>query len=1445
MATACPNKNSREWKYLTQELGEVNAYKVFLHNKESVPNMANAVKYVEAYKQKLNPSIYSNPQTSYQYFMDRLMQYGYNPNTGYTNIDYSHFDGKEHVLDFFRKFGFTPVRGANNKLGIKRGDKMFTANNKNPKTSWINYFDPSSPMFSLMEGTPRLSTKQAAELKRLLETFMDANGIRRESLPEALAILKKQGRISTDTAGIGGVADALRRVVAVAEGNAEVETLTEEVGHIAIALLGPEHELIAPILQQIEGYSKFNQLYSTYFNAYKETLGMSDKEADKHTRMEIAGHALMDHLMDTVSANDRQDNPSLWRNLRRVWRRIVEWFSGARATSLERNLSNNLGQLASKILSGETIEEVTPQDTQSIFYSLNKERLTGVSKQVLSELRYRKKTLQEKVALYREDDQKNYDKLSRLRQRIESLEDAINNNEMAIGVWNHLKMLDEDLAALRAKQLALPDSVLRNDPDLLEEMMQFLESNKGIVNEIRINLRDILNEEPESLPEVTQDELEQVVSNAIQSLETTRVSIKRLQEEYLDNKLVELNPDQYRRGDVFRTFDKDLGIGGLILQFAGSLKNATNVYLQRAFRVMSDVHNEVTHHALEVKNELVTLLQEAEKEGFRPEEMLETKDGKITGRIINKWDRAAIDKAYDSAKQEIIAAYKKLYDNVETMEDVAIRRSALRERDYKDLTKEEKHVLNSDRAIWRKTHNLVYNTSVFPDISPTDVEDTILEESFIGYEFSTTMHQVLLDGSPLELAEGNIVSIRDKDGNPTRTFAKVTSIDETNNKARLVIVDSTDLGISGRFATDKGKLGRFVNLEDPENPKTAIQKFYKRYTEILQEEKKKLPIKYQIGKNKWMAPQILATQEELVKTGRFSQIKGRFKESYVRNAQDDELYGGRQEAIGGKIHRYLPVYFTAPIERPELMSYDLVGSLTKFAGMSENYKQLNQKKSELLALQRVLGESKFQTKGILGGKEVLGTSTQSYKMLDGFLRTHLWGEKQTAKTLKVGDGKKEIQVDKVLDSFYNWIQDTNLALSIPVAVSGAVKASIDQSIERILGEVISKESSVYSSKEAVKILSDVIADAGARKKTHKLSALLEYTGLAFEDSMKNLNLSSRASRMLGKDLLYSPYFLTEINRKSRLLISIMDNLRYIDGVLYTKAQYLKVNKSDNAQKIWEDNRSNSLWNKAEMQNGNLSGLSKEDLFKIKDFAMDLGPRLEGRVSSLERGAAYRDPYARFLFMHRSWLISGFEHRFKGQITNQLTGVKEEGTYVTAYRAFRYLKKNALSPDLMKAYWKELPDWQKRNLIRVGADFAWMTAIHIMAAAINALAADSDDDDWFLQYSAYQASRILLEQQAFWNPTEVFSILKSPAAGVNHFEDLLALPGEMFFDWDPLESGPYEGKTKFERFLWKRLYFKNLYELQHPKSKNQWIRSQVLKTGLNSLFYEPLEDALRD
>lgn len=1407
----CPNINLPEWKRLVSAVGENKAYYLWAKYDGYVPENEYRIA-------KLNPKLFTDPSYALEYFKSRLISFGYNANTGYTKVDFGYFEAnkQEHVLEFFKGYGFTLVRGANNILGLKKGNQMFTQGNF-PSNTWERLFNNTLP-FAHIGAIPKLSPKAATKLRSDLENFMAANEIRVESLEETINVLKKQGRIQGNIAGIGGIADAVNKVIGVAEGKDNVGVLAEEVGHIAISMLGLDHRLVKPALDRLPGWDKYNEYYQEYFPVYKESLNMTDAQAEYHTQVEILGKLLTEEI---IKKSSPKINDRLKRNLEYIWNKILSLFSTNRAKSLQEEIEDTMGVLASKIVAGETFSDNTSSNPNSIFFNIDNPKLDRLAKDVQSELGNRIRNLEKRARSF-SNPEETYKNLAKLKERKEELENSLENKQMAAGIWKHMQKLDEEVQDMY-ENLSDVNSAILSDSNRIFNLIDFVDNNRGLVEEIGKYLEDILTTDPKALEDTTKEDLRAVIKNARNSLIDLEAIGEKFYKSYLDRKLQEENPTEYTPGDLEKSYNRDLGLLSWAQAFTGSLKNASNIVLRTAFKIMNEVHNEVNHNSQRLRNELISSWQDAEAAGFKPTDFMEKIDGQLTGRLLSRFNHAKIDKVYEEAKNTLVNEFKKVDETVQSYDDVVLLQNEISKKEKKERSKEEATADRVFRKVWADTNNRIYTLEGIDSISTEEISSTILERSFLGYRFQVPIKYLNGVNESKELSLNQIVSLRDKEGNSTRNFGKVTEI--VDGVATITIVDGTDIGIRKEFLTDEQEYQRVTS-----------HPFYLKYLTEFRKEKAKLPPKYQIGRHKWMLPQIMATKEDLIKEGRFQELPERFKQGLTHNPEDD-VYGSKFKGINGKIQKYLPIYFTAPVD-PRLLSHDIVGSLVKFSAMTENFKQLSQKKGDLLLLQKQLGESLFEIKG---KDDKSGKATATYKMLEQFLDMHLWGEKEDKLEVKVG--KNVIAGDKLLKSLYTWIESSNLAFSIPIAVSGAIKSNIDQWTERALGEVIGFDSSKFSTLETARNIPGVLRDMGSRIKTNKVSALLEYTGLSFEGSKDQLNIKNKALRVIGKDIIYSPYVITETDRKMRLLISIMDNLRTIDGVTYTKTEFLAVNKDNpKAAEIWENNKENSLYNKASLDNGTITGISKEDLFRVRNHVNDLGPRLEGRVSPLERGSAFKNPWARFLMMHRSWLVSGIENRLKGQSTNSLTGIKQEGTYKTSARLAGYLVSNVRNLQQAKAYWAELEPFERRNFLQTGVDMAWMMALTLVVAALNGLSDDEDErENWLLQYSAYQASRVLLEQQAFWNPMELAQVVKSPAAGINTVEDLTALFGELFFKWDPIESGPYEGQYPAQRFLWKRLWFKNLYELQYPRTKNQWLRSQVLKTGFNTFFYEPIEE----
>jgi hypothetical protein len=112
--------------------------------------------------------------------------------------------------------------------------------------------------------------------------------------------------------------------------------------------------------------------------------------------------------------------------------------------------------------------------------------------------------------------------------------------------------------------------------------------------------------------------------------------------------------------------------------------------------------------------------------------------------------------------------------------------------------------------------------------------------------------------------------------------------------------------------------------------------------------------------------------------------------------------------------------------------------------------------------------------------------------------------------------------------------------------------------------------------------------------------------------------------------------------------------------------------------------------------------------------------------------------------------------------------------------------------------------------------------------------DADDEkDWTLQYAAYQMNRLLLEQGAAWSPAELVQMIDEPVIGARMIKDIFDLQ-EMFNYSEVYERGMYAGKSHMKKWWMKKTPFRNLYELQYPDLKNQFIKT-LTNSGVYSML----------
>ena len=125
----------------------------------------------------------------------------------------------------------------------------------------------------------------------------------------------------------------------------------------------------------------------------------------------------------------------------------------------------------------------------------------------------------------------------------------------------------------------------------------------------------------------------------------------------------------------------------------------------------------------------------------------------------------------------------------------------------------------------------------------------------------------------------------------------------------------------------------------------------------------------------------------------------------------------------------------------------------------------------------------------------------------------------------------------------------------------------------------------------------------------------------------------------------------------------------------------------------------------------------------------------------------------------------------------------------------------------------------RNMKRVGVEFAFMTGIVLMLAALNAMADDDENKDIYaLQLTNYFMWRLANEtsstQLGLFNETA--NIVKEPVVAYQQIIDMFKI-GQIF-DTDTIKRGTYKGHTGTYKYFFKNTVgLKGLHDLMNIRN----------------------------
>lgn len=612
-----------------------------------------------------------------------------------------------------------------------------------------------------------------------------------------------------------------------------------------------------------------------------------------------------------------------------------------------------------------------------------------------------------------------------------------------------------------------------------------------------------------------------------------------------------------------------------------------------------------------------------------------------------------------------------------------------------------------------------------------------------------------------------------------------------------------------------------------------VKAYYDVVERIHNETKALLPSKYRNDKYMYLLPQIRKDIMQTIKDSDdalMSQIKSRIKESFIVT-EDDTDYGDQSKDIildvNGKPIKLVPLHYVSPLDNKQSLSNDITSMYAVFSEMSRNFNGMSNRLDDIKLIQEAMGKRSVKHKGSVK----LGSETYAYQALNDFVEMFIYGEEKDRIKMKIPGTNKTIDVSKVGDKFINFVRQNNLFMHLFTTISGYTKSSIDSKIEDVYGLYTTQESKIWAEGEFDRNIGHLLANINKRSKTNKMELIFEYNQVfkGIGELFNRMDIQNRAARTTWSDVIYSSYELFDTRVKGKLALAIYDNYRLVDGKFITKAQFDRLDRKDK----WSDYKDKTLYNAYEVKGNKLTIKPEFKQYVTTDLEnrvagtiKNRSNSIDGMLNKLDKGAINRKLYGRMIMLHRGWLVSGAIERFKKGGLNYETGEFEEGYYRTVTRAIGNMMKSEGTIRQKLAYWKNLSELERRNVHRMLADLAFTVAVYSIYMLLNNIADDDEDDSWFVQYLAYQSTRIFMEQVAFQNPTEVLQILNSPTPATSTLESIKDL-SKVMFDWSEIETGPYKGMHKFEKIMIKNSLMKNLYEMQFPGEKNRYVRTQII------------------
>ena len=584
--------------------------------------------------------------------------------------------------------------------------------------------------------------------------------------------------------------------------------------------------------------------------------------------------------------------------------------------------------------------------------------------------------------------------------------------------------------------------------------------------------------------------------------------------------------------------------------------------------------------------------------------------------------------------------------------------------------------------------------------------------------------------------------------------------------------------------------------------------------------------------SRYMIPQVRKTTEERIHGMSLKNTKQFFREMTTFRPEEAEQGQtiGEEAAKKGSSLLTIPTYYNRKLEDPSELTKNTFYAYVIYGQAASLHKARRQNIGDMLVLQDVLTNSKFD------GKEAIATN--AFKMFKSQLNANFYGVKETFSYEASVLGRK-VDLGKLAKMFYNWVRFSNLA-GITVPITSALTAEVQKNMETLIGETSNR----IAANEGNKLFAKYGTEASKEVMGLSSNAFINVVGEAigvyniserFQNSQYN-----KATRGLLKTSS-NLHALGNYPIIPRAFLSIFADYRYVNGAVINYKQFSNTFTNEKQTEIdrqWKEKPMFIEDVKLAVENGSMDFTNPKFLAKVKENvnldgqelqeylneiknkisqrALSAIQRIDTQVPEHQKSLAARDARSNFFLMHLNYLLVQIPLKLKKKHYNISEETWQEGNWRTTYN---FLGKMILRRKDIKNAWKESmgDDLIRTNLKRTVIELAVGNTLAIAAILLANYVDDDDDPAYLLSLGDMFTTRLAVEMvgSTAGLPKQVSGVIENPLITFQRFKDL----GGVFdlLSSDTVERGTYAGDSERFRWMAKNLpFFRDYNRWSDPK-----------------------------